>query len=297
MNSLRLNFSKYTALVAVTIGIATVLLRASPAGASNCLKDIYGKNVQCTANDVSIASASNPRKLDGSSLSSCIAGTSFSFIADFNIVTTATSRENIGLYFQTAGGSSALTGGSCSDNIISVLHDPGKAGVVNCGTGPGQVPCLGSSLYHEFDTALTGPPPDNCGDTTSADGAKQIITVEVDNAQCAAGPDGFLRLPNCTSWQQPGGVLYCYSDPSKGWPFTPAASPGSPSKCHCDSGFEVPIAVQTPGVSVKKSADKTSLDDPGGTVTYTVAVTNDQSNFGSVTLRQVCDNVYGPSPR
>jgi hypothetical protein len=51
--------------------------------------------------------------------------------------------------------------------------------------------------------------------------------------------------------------------------------------------------VQTPGVSVQKSVDKTSLDDPGGTVTYIVAVTNDKSNFGSVTLNQICDNVYG----
>jgi len=150
-------------LTFLTIAVALLfLMRASPAAAGNCLKDVYGKNVQCTANDVSIASASNIRKLDGSTLSTCPAGGYFDFIADFHIVTTATSRENIGMYFQTAGGSSALTG-TCSDNIISPLHDPGANGVGTCGSGINQIPCLGSALYHEFDTSLVG---DNCGDTT-----------------------------------------------------------------------------------------------------------------------------------
>lgn len=124
---------------------------------------------------MSVASATNIRKLDGSPLATCPAGGTFSFIADFHIVTTSTARENIGMYFQTAGGSSALTG-TCSDNIISPPHDPGANGVVNCGPGTGQIPCLGSALYHEFDTSLVG---DNCGDTTSADGTNQIVTVEV----------------------------------------------------------------------------------------------------------------------
>src|SRR5690349_12535169 len=99
----------------------SITLMAGKAAAGNCLKDIYGKNVQCTANDVRVAKASNVRNLDGSPLSTCAAGGTFSFIADFQVVTTATSRQNIGLYFQTAGGSSALTG-TCGDNIISPLH-------------------------------------------------------------------------------------------------------------------------------------------------------------------------------
>jgi hypothetical protein len=284
--------------VVTAFALFVTLARALPASASNCLKDEYGKSVTCTANDVSVASASNPRHLDGSPLQSCSAGQPFSFIADFHIVTTATARENIGLYFQTAGGSNALTG-TCSDNIVSPLHDSGQNGILNCGSGAGQVPCLGSALYHEFDTSLTG---DNCGDTTSADGTNQIVTVEVDNVQCKAGANGLLSLPNCTSWQQPGGAILCASSPpNTGWPWVPAAIPGSPSKCNCNAGFTVPIQVQTPGVSATKScsvnggANQTScsMNDPGGTVTYTVAVTNDKSNFGSVTLNKICDNVYG----
>jgi hypothetical protein len=189
--------------------------RAAPAATatpSNCLKDLYGKNVQCTANDVSVAYADNPRDLDGNSLTGagkgCQAGQPFSFIADFHIVTTSTARENIGLYFQTAGGSSALTG-TCSDNIISPLHFPNDAGTPSipplgdpgneCIQNGGTKLCYGSALYHEYDTSLTGPPADNCGDTTSADGTSQVITVEVDNALCVAGTNALLKLPNCTS--------------------------------------------------------------------------------------------------
>jgi hypothetical protein len=47
------------------VAVTALSLRASPASANNCLKDIYGKNVQCTANDVSVAFADNPRTLGG----------------------------------------------------------------------------------------------------------------------------------------------------------------------------------------------------------------------------------------
>ena len=276
------------AMLVMTLSLVAI---ATPAAANNCLQDEYGKKVVCTANDVSIASASNIRKLDGTPLTTCPSGGTFSFIADFHIVTTATARENIGMYFQTAGGSNALTG-TCSDNIISPLHDAGANGIVSCGSGAGQIPCLGSALYHEYDTSLAG---DNCGDTTSADGTNQIVTVEVDNAKCqAAAGSKNVALPACTSWQQPGGALLCASSPpNTGWPYVPAAVPGSPSKCNCNTALTIPVQVQTPGVTVTKSATPTSVNDPGGTVTYSVAVTNNLSGFGNVTLNQICDSAYG----
>src|SRR5260370_13539708 len=188
----------------ILIAVLALLLRASPASAINCLKDNYGKSVQCTANDVSISSASNIRGLDGKPLTTCQLNTTFSFIADFRVVTTASARENIGLYFQTAGGSTALTG-SCSDNIISPVHTCPSAPGVNCG----------SLQYKEADAA-----PDNCGDTTSADQfllngstvTGQLVTVQVNNALCVpATGTTKVRLPDCTSWQQPGGTNLCQS--------------------------------------------------------------------------------------
>jgi hypothetical protein len=279
------------------IAALALSLHATLASAKNCLKDEYGKSVTCTANDVSVAQAVNPRGLDGSPIISCEAGSTFSFIADFKIVTTATARENVGLYFATAGQASALTG-TCTDNIISPLHDPGQSGIVNCLTtaSPNSIQCLGSALYHEFDTSLTG---DNCGDTTSADGANQFVTVEVDSVKCQSlAGSNQLALPNCTSWQQPGGAILCHSDPGSGWPYVTMAVPGSPSKCNCDNTFTVPITVLKGGIGVSKTFPANGTNaltlsgTDGGPVNYQVVVTNTSAS-GSVTVDQICDDKYG----
>jgi len=256
------------------IAVLALSLRAAPASAAgSCLQDVFGsKKLNCTANDVTVSFADNVRGLDGLPLAGCTPGT-FSFIADFHVITTATSRENIGIYFATAGQSTALKG-TCSDNIIGDEHA--------CPNGP-TVQC-GSPTYHEADA-----PPDNCGDTTSAH--PEVITIEVDNAQCVAGTDGKVRLPNCTSWQQ-NDTITCTSQ-TPNYPWVAAAIPGTVSKCSCDNSFEIPVTVQTPGVSVSKSATPLTQDDPGGLVTYTVVVTNDKSNFGNVTVNQICDSAYG----
>jgi len=273
------------------LALFTIAILAASASAQTCLKDQYGKNVQCTANDVRVAFADNIRALDGTSLTSCTAGSTFSFVADFHVVTTATARENIGLYFQTAGGANALTG-TCSDNIIAPRH---------ASANPLDTVQLGSSDY--FENTSVDSAGDNCGDITTAHN-NQTVTVEVDNVLCqAATGTNQLRLPDCTSWQQPGGTILCQSSPPS-YPWVAAAIPGSPSKCNCDNGFTVPIQVQSPSVSVAKSCTTsistqtnpplTSCDagEEGGSVTYTVTVTNN-SNFGSVVVDQICDNVYG----
>jgi hypothetical protein len=270
--------------------LAMAVLAAPASAANNCLRDEYGKNVQCTANDVRVAFADNPRALNGTPLTSCVAGSTFSFVADFHVVTTATARENIGLYFQTAGGANALTG-TCSDNIIAPKHT-----AVN----PLDTVQLGSSGY--FENTSVDQAGDTCGDITT-DHNNQTVTVEVDNALCVAGANGLLSLPDCTSWQQPGGTILCQTSPPS-YPWVPAAIPGSPSKCNCDNGFTVPIQVQSPSVSIAKSCNtaiSTQTNPPltscdagaeGGSVTYTVTITNN-SNFGSIVVDQICDNVYG----
>jgi hypothetical protein len=295
----RMLISLSTAMVAVLL----LLLRASPASAANnCLQDVSSKHLQCTANDVSIAEAVNPRDpVTGKGITTCFQGTRFSFLVDFQVVTTATARENIGLYLGTTPGGSALTG-TCSDNIISPFHGPGINGppggnVANCLQNGGADVCLGSSLYHEFDTSLAG---DNCGDTTSADGTNQFITVELDNVLCPTVGSTFT-LPNCTSWQQPGGAILCASTPpNTGWPWVPAAIPGSPSKCNC-SVVSIPITPIAGNISAAKTcaapgtttyAKTCSAPEPGGAFNYQVVVTN-KNNFGSDTIHQVCDNKFG----
>jgi hypothetical protein len=276
--------------------------------APNCLQSEYTfetgstTSLNCTANDVKIAFASNPRDAKGNPILTCVQGDTLSFIADFTVVTTATSRQNIGLYMNTKdepGG--ALTGTTCADNIISPRHDPGANGVSTCSNTVGNTQCLGTSSYEENDPQVNSrgtPTPDNCGDITTDDN-NQVVTVEVDDVKCEPAPGCTgnncpLVLPNCTSWQQPGGTIECESTPPHtGWPYVTAAVPGSPSKCNCNSTFTVPITVQTGNITVTKTANPTSITGTdGGTSTYTVTVTNN-FNTGSVTIDQICDNKYG----
>jgi hypothetical protein len=279
-----------------------------------CLQDEYNlvqkQKLNCTANDVSIAKVTNIRDpLTGQTLTSCIAGAKFNFLADFEVKTTsAQARENIGLYIATNSLTQALTG-SCVDNIIQPPHPcPGNSAIT-----------CGSDNYHETDSA-----PDSCGDTSSGDFSSTFgtgtekITAEIDNFLCEA-PAGTTQavLPNCTSWQIPGGTIQCVS-PATAYPYptngpggTPTAIPGSPSKCNC-SVIQLPITVQKPSINVAKACQTSDqpgtpdFTDPanpspvscttspeGGQVTYWVDMLNDKSNFGSVVIDQICDSAYG----
>jgi hypothetical protein len=304
-------------LVMLSAATAFLLLTAAGlASAQTCVQDQYNKvnkqKLNCTANDVRIAKVTNVRDpITGHAITTCNAGSPFNFLADFEIVTSSSqARENIGLYIATNSQTTALTG-ACVDNIVSPLHP-------NASTGP-----LGSDNYHTTD-----PAPDNCGDTSSNDfsptfgkGAERV-TLEIDNFLCQA-PAGSnqVQLPNCTSWQIPGGTIQCVANTTTwaypfngpGNPGTPTAIPGSPSKCNCDT-IPLGVTVQTPGIDVGKacntngttttptfskvgtqltgSPNDCSITPEGGTATYYVEVSN-TSNFGSVVVDQICDSAYG----
>ncbi|MCU1249194.1 MAG: hypothetical protein JWQ49_2223 [Edaphobacter sp.] len=299
-------------------GITGCLLFGLPqtTSAQTCLQEEYNKvqkqKLNCTANDVRIAAVTNIRDpLTGATLTSCIAGQTFNFLADFEIVTSSSqARENIGLYIATNSTTQALTG-SCVDNIVQPKHPCPSNSSISCG----------SDNYHSTD-----PAPDNCGDTSSNDSSPTFgagaekVTLEIDNFLCEA-PAGQNNavLPNCTSWQIPGGTIQCVS-PAPDFPYplngpggTPTAIPGSPSKCNC-SVIQLPISIQSPSINVAKGCNTATTNSPnppdftnlsmpnpssctlspeGGQVTYTVDMVNDKSNFGSVVIDQICDSAYG----
>jgi hypothetical protein len=312
-NSFRCITSKRLGLFAVALLAMGVL--AATSSAQTCLQEEYNQvqkqKLNCTANDVRIAKVTNVRDpVTGATLTSCVAGSTFNFLADFEVVTSsAQSRENIGLYIATNSQTEALTG-SCVDHTISKQHPCTTNTSLNCG----------SDNYHETD-----PAPDNCGDTSSGDlsgtfgaGAEKV-TLEIDNFKCEA-PAGStqVQLPNCTSWQIPGGTIQCVSPSPDTYPFngpggTPTAIPGSPSKCNCGI-IPLGITVQTPSINVAKACNTANTNSPnppdftnlsapnpssctlspeGGPVTYTVDMVNDKSNFGSVVIDQICDSAYG----
>lgn len=247
------------------------LVGSGSAFAQTCIDDVWkahnnSQNLTCSANDVKVASAGNIKGLDGQPLTQCVSGQVFSFIADFNVLLNAQARFDVGLYFATDGDpnkSGALTG-TCDGNIISP---------VNAITG------LGSPNFTQLDAGS-----DACGDIDSAHNP-QIVTVRIDNALCIdTDGNGRLNLPNCTSWRTSGSNTTCQSSFD--------SYPGSPSKCNCDIGFNVPILVETGSIEVTKSATPLSLPEPGGQFVFTVTTTN-TAGFTTVTLNQICDDKYG----
>jgi len=288
----------------VVFVLLAMAILATPALAQTCLQDQYNKvqkqKLNCTANDVSIAGIANiTDPATGKPLTTCFQGVPFNFVADFEIKTTSSqARENIGLYIATNSTTQALKG-TCDDAIISPAN---------------------SAQYHETDAA-----PDNCGDTQSSDFSQAFgagtedVRLEIDGFMCDA-PAGSttLVLPNCTSWQIPGGTIQCVATaPNYDYPFngpggTPTAIPGSPAKCNC-SVISLPITPITATAIVQKACTTTNTPGPatftqspnvtqsptqcdagpeGSTVTYTVSVTNTSTAGGEV-IDQICDSQYG----
>jgi hypothetical protein len=249
-------------------------LGAQPALAQTCIQDQWQnagnkQKLTCTANDVRIAQAGNVRDLNGNPLDTCVFGQTFSFIADFTVLLGAQERFDIGLYFATDGdeggtGDGAITG-QCSANIITPLA--------------GSPVPLGSANFIQLD-----PSPDACGDINDANNP-QVVTVQVNNVLCQdSDEDGFLNLPNCTSWRQDGANELCQTPTD--------AFPGSPSKCNCDPEFNIPVFVETGTIDVTKNAAPVSLPEPGGEFTFTVHVQN-TSQFTDIVINRICDSDHG----
>ncbi|MEN8108280.1 MAG: hypothetical protein ABFS22_09760 [Pseudomonadota bacterium] len=211
-------------------------------------------------------------------------GDTTSFSATFEFLLSAQERFDVGAYFETSfdvAGDGALSG-SCS--IITLPE-----------TGIFTRPDGSAGNYVDLDTSCKGgscpQPEDECGDIDNENnpiyydmrGPKAV--ADTITAVCLdTDADGFLNLPNCTSWRQSGANNVC-TDPSH-------AFPGSPSKCNCDPNFQLPIEVPAATLDVVKTATPTAVDEPGGMVKFDVSVTN-KSPFEDLTLSSLIDNVYG----
>jgi uncharacterized repeat protein (TIGR01451 family) len=301
-----------TGLLPILIGVLAVgglLLAAQPASATNpafdgCIQDVWAahgntQSLTCTANDVSVARVNNITIASGGSctggtctcnaadpnnLPDCSANPNapgcVTFTANYEILLTAQTRYDIGLYFGTDGdpnGNGALTG-NCATFIITPEEE-------TCATPP-----CDSSTTSKTPTIFTNldASPDICGDiinntkTTSLNNPQHLnLTLSV---ACVAGSDGKLKLPNCTSWRTSGQNETC-TTPND-------AYPGAPSKCNCQPGFEVDIFVETASITVGKSVAPTTEPETGGTVTYTVTVQNNSSQ-ATYTIDTIEDTIYG----
>lgn len=216
-------------------------------------------HLNCTANDINIASASNIviTHIDGNPVApgtdTCVSGKDVTFEADFDVVSTASARYDIGLYFNREGGEDARSG-SCN---IYTLND----------------------TYSTNASELDG---DSCWD---AEQGAQIVHSSTITTTCIdSDGDGQLNLPNCVSWRQPGANELCED--------ATGAFPGAPSKCNCNDEFNVPIFIQPDPPIVTKSITQGTTDtgtEPGQTFSYTVEIKPDPSTGNSVFVTKLED--------
>jgi hypothetical protein len=257
------------------VAMGGLLLGAQPASALSdnvCMQTNYtnhglGQTLNCTANDVQVARATNIDVTSGGEchfengvkVCTCNLGGNVTFSADYEVVLTAQTRYDIGIYFATDGdpnGDGALTG-ACRLNTIDNVNN--------------------TTNFVNLDAA-----PDVCGDINASHNP-QILRLTLTVA-CQADAEGKLKLPNCTSWRQPGSNEVCDAAAD--------TFPGSPSKCNCEPGFTVDIFVETATIEVTKTASPTTVAETGGSVTYSVAVRN-LAQQATVTLDSLTDNIYG----
>jgi hypothetical protein len=236
-----------------------------------CMEETAGFGLNCTANDVQLSAAENIEILDDGC---AYPGDTVTFRADFRVVLTAQARHDIGIWFAQDGdlnGDGAITG-TCTAATPAYAPDP---------------PWLdldGTNDPLPGDNKPSGIQ-DTCGDID--DNHNPLYPGVTLTVACIdPDQDGKLNLPNCTSWRQDGANELC-TDPT-------GAFPGSPSKCRCDTGFNIDIDVPPASLLVTKTADPTSVNEPSGPVSFTVTVTNtgiDPNN--PVTLNSLLDTIYG----
>jgi hypothetical protein len=221
--------------------------------------------VQCTANDISLS------RVLSVSPDTCVDGETIPLLtATFEVTVTANSRYDAGFFFRIDGGPNARGDGvnATGDCSLSWLNiPPAKPG-----------------LNLDADT---------CGDLNS--GTYQA-TFAIPNVLCkGVEKDGqlVLKLPYCTSWHSNQGT-FCNVPVTPPTPDTNVYyfKPDTKSKCVCDDNFTVPVIVETANLKVVKVAAPPSVPETGGTVTYTVQITN-EAQYVSLTINSIKDDVYG----
>lgn len=248
--------------------------------ANVCMQTNYtdhglSQSLGCTSNDVRVARATNIDVVSGGEchmdngvkVCTCNQGGNVTFSADYEVLLTAQARYDIGIYFAADGdpnGDGALTG-ACR---LTTLDNGNSTNFIN--------------LDPTLSPASKRQPNDVCGDIDAAHNP-QILHLTLTVA-CQGDDSGKLKLPNCTSWREPGANQSCEQAPD--------AFPGSPSKCNCEPGFTVDIFVETATIEVTKTASPTTVPETGGSVTYSVAVKN-LAQQASITLDSLTDNIYG----
>lgn len=237
---------------------------SSALSAEICIDDNWhahgnSQHLQCTANDVRVARATNICVDDGAggckAEPTCMLGSEVTFTADFEVVLTAQARYDVGVYFDVNGdpeGDGALSG-QCVLNTIDGTNAP--------------------DTFINMDAS-----PDTCGDIDAAHNPQLMqLTITTECVSDGDPENPRLQLPYCTSWRQPGSNEVC-DDATDSYP-------GSPSKCSCDDDFAIDIFIEDASASLTKTAVEACVQ-------FDVVVTNTTQTL-DLELATLVDAPYG----
>jgi hypothetical protein len=259
--------------------VLTVLLFGpQAASAQSCINEVWQahnnkQNVTCTANDVTLSSATNIQISTGGDCNAatgicrCFSGQPLTFSADFQMDLTADTRYDVGFYLATDG-------------------DPNSDGAIT-----GQCSATASTAANTINFRNLDASPDLCGDITGPFNSafNPLLVRATINTTCPTGAGQQLQLPFATTWRQPGSNQLC-SGTGNGTT-TNDVFPGSPSKCNTGvlalNIFSAPVEF-----TVTKDALTDNVDETGGSATYNVKVKND-STTSALTVTSLTDNKYG----
>ena len=212
------------------VAVGGLLVGAQPASAQTCIQDVWkahpgnNQNLTCTANDVTLSTATNIDIITGGVCDpvtgecSCFAGGTVTFTADFQMDLTADTRYDVSFYIATDGdpnNDGAITGqctatASLAGNTLNFINlDAPNCSGNDCQTG------------------------DVCGDITGPFNTANnplIVTTTI-TTQCPLTGDN-LPLDFATTWRQPGTTSNQVCDGTGISSATNDVFPGAPSKCN-----------------------------------------------------------------
>ena len=212
--------NKTLLFIAVAIGCLLAGGGKAYAQTPNCMQDKVTFGLQCTANDVRIASY----ELIGGA-QACVEGEMITVSLRAHVECGAQERYDIGLFVATDGGN-ALTGQCWQDYLPPPLQPtpPGCTGGAPLGTSPPY-----------YNAECTEDPADTCGDLIQGSlKDRDLITLTIPCSD--SNDDNIADVGSCVSWD---------NQASAGSANKPSCTnkdqtlPGTPSKCRCES---VPVS-------------------------------------------------------
>lgn len=250
----------------LALGAAGAVAQVPVTGAA-CLPDLGGGNV-CTAKDleVQLVTVQGPAGCtEGDPVQATVAF-AISRNANFLASRAAQERTRIGFFIGENGGP-ALQGPSCTFSSLVPLAPPLDV------SG-------GSGGYRD----LNG---DACGDIDADD--LTVHNVTTDQLLCRdSDGDGRLDLDIAVTWAANQNTQ-C-TDPGDETEFFPRQS----SKCLIETAVDLDVPVESPpAITLSKSASPSSLEAPGGPVTFRVSVYNASDPTDPVTLDSLVDDIHG----